>query len=64
MYTNITFSCSNEFVLTGPTAATCTENGTWKPNPEEVDCKGCEINNNCMTKLIFRLEYLIIKYIP
>ena len=42
--TNITFSCSDGLVLTGPSTAICTENGNWEPDPEEVDCKGHQIN--------------------
>ena len=36
----ITYTCPSGFVLTGPNASVCTENGEWEPDPGEVDCIG------------------------
>lgn len=35
---NITFMCSPESMLSGPSASTCTKNGEWEPHPKEVAC--------------------------
>ena len=40
---NVTFACPPGLVLTGPTIATCMENGEWEPNVStlrQLKCKG------------------------
>ena len=37
--TNVSFSCSPDFALSGPHASTCMENGLWIPNPRDVNCR-------------------------
>ena len=34
------FSCPPNFVLTGPTTATCMGNGEWEPDLNEIKCAG------------------------
>lgn len=41
----VTFSCSENSVLTGPDSATCMDNGQWEPDPREVKCKGTASNH-------------------
>ena len=36
--TTITFSCPLGFTLTGPNSATCTDRGTWDPDPSWLMC--------------------------
>ena len=36
---SINLSCSSG-VLTGPTMTTCMQNGEWKPDPVNAECKG------------------------
>lgn len=36
----VTFSCLLGLVLIGPSSATCTENGEWKPDPRGLTCRG------------------------
>jgi hypothetical protein len=36
----IIYTCPPGFVLTGPNASVCTENGEWEPDPRELDCIG------------------------
>ena len=38
--TSVTFSCSEDLILTGPDSAICMDNGQWEPDPREVKCKG------------------------
>ena len=45
---SITFSCSPGRAITGPTKATCDNNGQWNPSPTTVQCLGM-----CGLKLIF-----------
>ena len=50
--TNITFSCPAGVVPTGPTSATCMENGKWEPDPQEADCEGHKTNSNFTIKFL------------
>ena len=36
---NISFSCSEGFLLSGPNTATCMGNGEWEPDPEKQCAK-------------------------
>ena len=36
----VTFSCSEDLVLTGTDSATCMDTGQWIPDPRKVKCKG------------------------
>ena len=38
--TNVTFRCQSgqSFSLIGPTRATCSEDGSWKPSTNDVEC--------------------------
>ena len=42
------FSCPPGLRLTGPSTATCMENGEWEPDPRKAECKGIE----CLTSKI------------
>ena len=35
---NITFSCREGLLLTGPNSTTCMGNGEWEPNPRDATC--------------------------
>ena len=52
------FGCnSSEYVLNGPSAATCMGNGEWVPDPRQVQCEG---NSPCITRLIFNLKFCFL----
>ena len=36
----ITYTCPHGWILTGPNTSECTGNGSWEPDPGQVDCKG------------------------
>ena len=64
----ITYTCEPGFILTGPNASVCTENGEWEPNPGEVDCIGMlqlqystQLSHNFITNSIFIMQ-LIVEY--
>ena len=38
--TNATFNCLPGQVFSGPIMSTCTENGEWEPDPQQVECIG------------------------
>ena len=38
--TNITFTCMEGMILTGPNSSTCMGNGEWEPALREVECTG------------------------
>ena len=37
---SVTFSCSEDLVLTGPDSVTCMDNQQWEPDPSELKCNG------------------------
>ena len=38
--TNVSFSCLPGSIFTGPNSTTCTQEGLWDPDPNQVVCKG------------------------
>lgn len=36
--TIINFTCLSDLSLIGPSSATCTRNGEWEPDPQDVEC--------------------------
>ena len=36
--TIINFTCPSDLSLIGPSSATCTRNGEWEPDPQDVEC--------------------------
>ena len=43
--TTVTFGCTPQYILTGPSTTTCMGNGEWEPDPSEVECKGMILYN-------------------
>ena len=41
---SVIFACSQELILSGPSASTCMGNGKWEPDPRDVECKSKFIN--------------------
>ena len=52
---NVTFSCDNSTLITGPNFTKCTADGKWEPDPRGVKCEGRSFGHNHYTNLIIPL---------
>ena len=45
----IVFQCSSGFVPSQQMMSVCAANGSWTPDPAELECRGAEVYHDCLS---------------